>query len=49
LPSAVTSIATGLGWAEVLRPVTVTGPVGKDAARQCYELGATVAANLGEP
>ena len=46
---AVTSIATGLGWAEVLRPVTVTGPVGKDAARQCYELGATVAANLGEP
>jgi multimeric flavodoxin WrbA len=46
---AVTSIATGLGWAEAARPVTVTGPVGKDAARQCYELGATVAASLGEP
>ena len=44
---AVTAIAGGLGWAEVVRPVTVTGPVGKDAERQCYELAATVAANLG--
>ena len=43
---AVTSIATGLGWAEVVKPVVATGPVGKDAERQCYELGATVAANL---
>lgn len=43
---AVVSIATGLGWAEVVKPVTVTGPVGKDAERACYELGATVAANL---
>jgi len=25
------------------------GPVGRDVNRQCYELGATVAANLGPP
>ena len=43
---AVQSIATGLGWAEVVNPVAVAGPVGKDVERQCYELGATVAANL---
>jgi multimeric flavodoxin WrbA len=46
---AVTSIAAGLGWAEVIKPVTATGPVGKDLAGQCYELGATVAANLAGP
>jgi len=46
---AVASIATALGWAEVIKPVTVTGPVGKDVTQQCYELGATVAANLSEP
>lgn len=44
---AVKSIAAGLGWAEVIVPVAVTGPVGTDVARQCYDLGATVAANLG--
>jgi multimeric flavodoxin WrbA len=43
---AVKSIATGLGWAEVVTPVEAIGPVGKDVERQCYELGATVAANL---
>jgi multimeric flavodoxin WrbA len=43
---AVASIATGLGWAEVIKPVTATGPVSTDVERQCYELGATVAANL---
>jgi multimeric flavodoxin WrbA len=43
---AVTSIASGLGWAEVVNPVVAIGPVGKDVERQCYELGATVAANL---
>jgi multimeric flavodoxin WrbA len=43
---AVKSIATGLGWAEVVNPVTAVGPVGKDVERRCYELGATVAANL---
>src|SRR5215475_3954164 len=43
---AVTSIAAGLGWAEVVNPVEAVGPVGKEVERQCYELGATVAANL---
>ena len=43
---AVESIAAGLGWAQVVKPVTATGPVGKDVTQQCYELGATVAANL---
>ena len=43
---AVTSIASGLGWAEVASPVVAIGPVGKDVERRCYELGATVAANL---
>ncbi len=43
---AVKSIAAGLSWAEVVTPVTALGPVGKDVERQCYELGATVGANL---
>jgi multimeric flavodoxin WrbA len=43
---AVASITSGLGWAEVSKPVAVTGPVSTDVERQCYELGATVAANL---
>jgi hypothetical protein len=43
---AVRSIAGGLGWHEVSRPVELTGQVGRDAERECYELGATVAANL---
>jgi len=45
---AVTAIAAALGWAEVVKPVTATGPVGSDIERQCYELAATVAANLAE-
>jgi multimeric flavodoxin WrbA len=43
---AVAAIAKGMGWAEVVSPVVSTGPVGKDVDRQCYDLGATVAANL---
>jgi multimeric flavodoxin WrbA len=43
---AVTAIAKGLGWAEVVNPVVSTGPVDRDIDRQCYDLGATVAANL---
>jgi multimeric flavodoxin WrbA len=43
---AVASITAGLGWAEVSKPVVAIGPVGREAERQCYELGATVAANL---
>ena len=44
---SVTSIATGLGWAEVVNPVVATGPADRAVERRCYELGATVAANLG--
>ena len=43
---SVTAIAKGLGWAQAFSPVETTGPVGKDVERRCYELGATVAANL---
>ena len=43
---AVAAIAKGMGWAEVVSPVVSTGPMGKDIDRQCYDLGATVAANL---
>ena len=43
---AVTAIAKGLGWAQAFSPVETTGSVGKDVERRCYELGATVAANL---
>jgi len=43
---AVASITAGLGWAEVSKPVAVVGPVTTDVERQCYELAATVAANL---
>ena len=46
---AVKSIVTGLGWAEVVSPVVAIGPVDSGVERQCYELGATVAANLSEP
>jgi len=45
---AVKSIVTGLGWAEVVNPVVAIGPVDSGVERQCYELGATVAANLSE-
>ena len=43
---AVAAIAKGLGWAQAFSPVETTGSVGKDVERRCYELGATVAANL---
>ena len=43
---AVAAIAKGLGWAQAFSPVETTGPVGRDEERRCYELGATVAANL---
>jgi multimeric flavodoxin WrbA len=46
---AVKSIVTGMSWTEVVNPVVAIGPVGKEIERQCYELGATVAANLGLP
>jgi NAD(P)H-dependent FMN reductase len=43
---SVTAIAKGLGWAQAFSPVETSGPVGKDVEQRCYELGATVAANL---
>jgi NAD(P)H-dependent FMN reductase len=43
---SVTAIAKGLGWAQAFSPVETTGLVGKDVEQRCYELGATVAANL---
>jgi hypothetical protein len=43
---AVAAITAGLGWAEVAVPVVATGPVGKEVERLCYDLAATVAANL---
>ncbi|HTR92192.1 MAG TPA: NAD(P)H-dependent oxidoreductase [Trebonia sp.] len=46
---AVQSITTGLGWQEVSKPVAVTGQVSRETERDCYELGATVAANLVTP
>jgi NAD(P)H-dependent FMN reductase len=46
---AVRSIATGLSWSEVSQPVVSTGAVARDTERACYELGATVAANLLGP
>ena len=46
---AVKSIVTGLGWVEVVNPVVVIGPVDSGVERQCYELGATVAASLSQP
>ena len=46
---AVQSITTGLGWREVSKPVAVTGQVSRETERECYELGATVAANLAAP
>ncbi|WP_153409846.1 flavodoxin family protein [Nocardia macrotermitis] len=43
---AVTSITTGLGWAKAAEYVTVSGKPSKDALQACWELGATVAAQL---
>lgn len=43
---AVESITTGLGWRPAAKPVTVLGEPGKDDLAACWELGATVAANL---
>ena len=43
---AVDAITKGLGWAQVSKPVVAIGPVTTHVERQCYELAATVAANL---
>jgi multimeric flavodoxin WrbA len=46
--NGIQRITTGLGWREVHRPVTVTGTPGRDDLDACWELGATVAANLDD-
>ena len=45
---AVESIATGLNWRRARPPVCVTGPPGRADLDACWELGATVAAELSE-
>lgn len=42
----VTSITTGLGWTKAAEYVTVSGKPSKDDLQACWELGATVAAQL---
>jgi len=42
----IESIAGGMGWERVFRPVTVTGEVSKADLEACWELGATVAAGV---
>ncbi|MBF6230088.1 flavodoxin family protein [Nocardia farcinica] len=42
----VTSITTGLGWVKAAEYVVVSGKPSKDDLEACWELGATVAAQL---
>lgn len=42
----VTSITTGLGWVKAADYVAVSAKPGKDDLEACWELGATVAAQL---
>lgn len=43
---AVESITTGLGWSRAAETVVVSGTPSKDDIEACWELGATVAAQL---
>jgi multimeric flavodoxin WrbA len=43
---AIESIATGLQWKLVQKPVTVIGELTKDDREACWELGAALAAGL---
>jgi multimeric flavodoxin WrbA len=45
---AVEAIATGLAWRRTQPPLSVIGPPDKAALENCWELGATVAAELAE-
>ncbi|MDX6739370.1 flavodoxin family protein [Actinocorallia sp. A-T 12471] len=45
---AVESIATGMSWRPVRPAVTVTGAVTKADREACWELGALLAAEIGE-
>ncbi|WP_067847408.1 flavodoxin family protein [Nocardia lijiangensis] len=42
----VDRVTTGLGWVKAVAPVIVLGPPTKADLEQCWELGATVAAQL---
>ncbi|WP_433683801.1 flavodoxin family protein [Nocardia sp. CA-119907] len=42
----VVSVTNGLGWEKVAAPVIVMGAPSKDDIQRCWELGATVAAQL---
>jgi multimeric flavodoxin WrbA len=43
---AIESIAGGMGWERVAKPVTIVGTPEKADLQACWELGATVAAGL---
>jgi multimeric flavodoxin WrbA len=43
---SIESIAGGMGWERVVKPVTVVGTPAKADLEACWELGATVAAGL---
>ncbi|MET4164316.1 hypothetical protein ABID74_000932 [Gordonia terrae] len=45
---AVDSITGGLGWTKAAERVIVSGAPGRQDREPCWELGATVAANLME-
>ncbi|MDL4771526.1 MULTISPECIES: flavodoxin family protein [Thermomonosporaceae] len=45
---ALESITTGLRWRAVRPPLAITGEPGKADLESCWELGATVAAELGD-
>ena len=42
----IEAITTGLGWAQAAAPVIVSGAPSKDDRERCWELGATVTAQL---
>ncbi|MFG3523394.1 flavodoxin family protein [Nocardia nova] len=43
---SITTVTTGMGWQQAAAPVIVTGQPGKDDRERCWELGATIAAQL---
>ncbi|MBF6450108.1 MULTISPECIES: flavodoxin family protein [Nocardia] len=43
---SITTVTTGMGWQQAAAPVIVTGQPGKNDREKCWELGATIAAQL---
>ncbi|WP_203218135.1 flavodoxin family protein [Nocardia terpenica] len=43
---SIETITTGLGWEQAAAPVVITGAPDKSVREQCWELGATVSAQL---